>query len=327
MSSQDSPENQVIQFAKDKGFEFAGIAQAEPLEKELEHFKTWLDDGFHGDMQWMERDPERRCDPERVLPGCQSVIVVGKKYEPQGDPFPEPEKGTEEPTGKVSRYARGKDYHRVMDKPLKKIAKFLNSLGDDETRSKPYVDHGPVLERQWALRAGLGFIGKHTLLINPMEGSWFFLGVVLTTLKLSPSPIPHVPGSCGNCRRCIDACPTDAITEAPHRVDARRCISYLTIEHKGEIDDDVAKNFSDWVFGCDICQEVCPYNLKRATPPDKDDFAPSLLPGNWSLAEMLELTDEELKDTYRQSPIRRSGTESLKRNAEIVLKNKENESE
>ncbi len=299
--------------AHELGFDAFGVARAERLDADLTRLEEWLGDGCHASMDWLARDPERRCDPQRVLPGCQSVIVVAMNYQAPV----EIERHDDPPTGKVSRYARGRDYHRVMDKPLKKIARFCNQIGPLGTESKPYVDHGPVMERAWAMRAGLGFIGKHTLLIDPVRGSWFFLGVVLTTLELPVTPSPVVPGGCGDCRRCIDACPTGAITE-PYRVDARRCISYLTIEHKGEIDADLAANLNGWVFGCDACQEVCPYNQKRARPAVTDRFAPRLLPAEWSLKAMLELTEEELQSTYGQSPIRRAGTESLKRNARLA---------
>jgi len=301
-------------FSHELGFELFGVTKAEPLSEELEHLKTWLAEGMHGQMDWFERDPERRCDPERVLPGCKSVIVVGKNYLHE-DNIPHEVSGT----GKVSRYAQGKDYHRVLDKKLKKIAKKCNALGGEGTWSKAYVDHGPVMERQWAEKAGLGFIGRHTLLINPEKGSWFFLGVILTTLEIPPTE-RKITASCGDCRRCLDACPTDAISEFPHKVDARRCISYLTIEHKGEIDPELQDKFSGWVFGCDICQDFCPYNQKRSEPQETDAFQPKMLPANWSLVEMLELDEEKMMDEYKQSPIHRAGVESIHRNAKIAEK-------
>ncbi len=302
--------------AKELGFDWFGVARAELLAEDLERLTTWIGEGRHASMEWLARDPERRCDPQTVLPGCQSVVVVGMNY----NVSEEEDRRDPQPAGKVARYARGRDYHRVMDKPLKKLARFLNRLGDDGTRSKPYVDHGPVMERQWAVRAGLGFAGKHTLLINPLEGSWFFLGVVLTTLKLEPTPPPTIPAGCGDCHACIDACPTDAIVE-PWKLDARRCISYLTIEHKGEIDPELAERFNGWVFGCDICQEVCPYNRKRARPAGESPFSDRLVPAEWSLAEMLDLTEEEVRERFSQSPVRRTGAEGLQRNARIVLSN------
>lgn len=302
------------QFSQELGFELFGVARAEPLSEELEHLKAWLAEGMHGQMDWFERNPERRCDPDKVLPGCKSVVVVGKNYLHEyniPDEIPE--------TGKVSRYAQGKDYHRVLDKKLKKIAKKCTAIGGDGTWSKAYVDHGPVMERQWAEKAGLGFIGRHTLLINPEKGSWFFLGVILTTLEIPPTE-RKITSSCGDCRRCLDACPTDAISEFPHKVDARRCISYLTIEHKGEVDPELQEKFSGWVFGCDICQDVCPYNQKRAEPQESDAFQPKMLPANWSLVEMLELDEDKLMDQFKQSPIRRAGVDSIHRNAKIAQK-------
>ncbi len=314
----DSPDirEQAAARAGELGFDRFGVARAELLADDLDRLRAWIGENRHASMDWLARDPERRCDPQAVLPDCRSVVVVTMNYD-----VPESlERSDAAPTGKVARYARGRDYHRVMDKPLKKLARFLNRLGGEGTHSKPYVDHGPVMERQWAVRAGLGFAGKHTLTIDPLAGSWFFLGVVLTTLELEPTLPPNVAAGCGDCRACIDACPTNAIHE-PWKVDAGRCISYLTIEHKGPVDPDLAKDFQGWVFGCDICQEVCPYNRKRARPVADSPFADRLVPAEWSLAEMLELTEEAVLERFPQSPVRRTGAEGLRRNARIVLSN------
>lgn len=301
--------------ADELGFDWFGIAEAGVLAEERAHLLDWLADGRHGQMEWLARDPDRRCDPARVLPGCRSVVVVGVNYQ-----VPEEADGADPPpAGKVARYARGRDYHRVLDKPLRKLARFLDAHGPEGTRSRAYVDHGPVDERAWARRAGIGFVGKNTLLIHPDQGSWFFLGVVLTSAALEPTPPrPDMP-DCGDCRRCIDACPTGAITD-PGVLDARRCISYLTIEHKGPIAPELAAHMEGWVFGCDVCQEVCPYNIKRARPAETDRFAPRLVPARWSLAAMAELTDEELTTRLAQSPVRRAGAESLRRNADQFVR-------
>lgn len=299
--------------ARDLGFDGFGVARAEALEREEAELRAWLAGGRHGQMEWLARDPARRADPARVLPGCRSVVVLAMNYQvPE-----EAERRDPPPAGKVARYARGRDYHRVMEKKLRKLARFLDEHGPTGTQSKPYVDYGPVMERQWAARAGLGFLGKHTLLIHPLAGSYFLLGVVLTTAEMEPTAPPDAAMGCGDCRRCIDACPTGAITE-PWRFDARRCTSYLTIEHKGAIDAELAAKFEGYVFGCDICQDVCPYNRSRARPAADDHFAPRILPAEWSLAEMLSLTEEELRDRFAQSPVRRAGAESLRRNARLV---------
>ncbi|MCB2156220.1 tRNA epoxyqueuosine(34) reductase QueG [bacterium] len=304
------------------GFDWFGIARAEALESELAELREFLDEDRHGSMEWLARDPERRADPERVLPECRSVIVLGINYQQPDDI----ERRDAPPVGKISRYARGRDYHRVFEKRLKKLCRFIDHHGPAGTQSRAYVDYGPVMERQWAQRAGLGFIGKHTLLINPEQGSYFFLAVVLSTVELEPTPPLESSCGCGDCRLCIDACPTGAI-EAPWRFDARRCLSYLTIEHSGPIDEELWSHFAGWVFGCDICQDVCPYNRKRARVAAEDAFAPRKAPAGWSLVEMLQLDEDKLDDAMWGNPLRRAGHESLIRNAAIVASERGGEAE
>lgn len=311
--SADSHRLRIEERARELGFDRCGVARAEALDEDLARLRQWIADGRHGSMAWMADEPQRRCDPRMVLPGCRSVVVVGMTYDvPDAADRRDPA-----PAGRIARYARGRDYHRIMQKPLRKLARFVDGLCEVDVRSKPYMDHGLVMERQWAARAGLGFIGKHTLLIDPRGGSWFFLGVLLTALDIEPSPAIDPGAGCGDCRRCIDACPTGAI-DAPWQLDARRCISYLTIEHRGPVDPELASKFEGWAFGCDICQEVCPYNRKRARPAEGSPFAERLVPAEWSLAEMLALTQEEIDGPLRQSPLRRAGAEMLRRNAGIV---------
>ncbi|MGF1573764.1 MAG: tRNA epoxyqueuosine(34) reductase QueG [Sumerlaeia bacterium] len=303
---------------RELGFDLFGAAEVEPLEEELAHLKQWLAEGNQGEMDWLANDPEGRCDPGRIVPQCKRVLVVAKNY------CPTPEEYNAEPTdeeGRVSRFALGKDYHRVFDKPLKKLARFCNRLAGKGSHSKPYVDHGPILERPWAQRAGLGFLGKHTLLINPEKGSWFFLGVVITTLDFPIPPKAELAASCGSCRRCIDACPTQAITEAPHRVIATRCLSYLNIEHEGPISDELKRQYGDWILGCDVCQEVCPYNLKRAEPTQGDPFHVRHN-GTLNLVELLEMTEETFNERFLRSAFWRPGLEKIKQTAAIVQKNK-----
>ncbi|MEQ8822472.1 MAG: tRNA epoxyqueuosine(34) reductase QueG [Sumerlaeia bacterium] len=313
MDSSAKITRQLLAKSAELGFDKAVVAEPHHAHEEQEKLELWLAEGRHGDMAWLAREPRRRCDPAQALPGCASLIIVCKKY------LTTDHNGTTKPStcGRVSRYARATDYHRVLDKPLKKLARWLNQAGGDGTRSKPYVDHGPVLERYWAERGGLGFRGKHTLLIDPDEGSYFFLGVVLTTLKLEPTPPPAKMPGCGACTRCIDACPTGAITE-PWKLDARRCLSYLTIEHPGEVPEEFWPHYEGWVFGCDICQDVCPYNQKRATPRADEPFGPEIVPGEWSLVEMLRMEEAEFAERFRRSPLRRTGRDGLARNAAIV---------
>lgn len=304
--------DRVAARARELGFDRVGATTATALEREREELEEFLAEGRHASMEWLARDPERRCDPQLVLPGCRTVLVLTMPYWVQSDGL-----APETPTGKISKYATGRDYHRVLDKRLKKLARFINQEGPEGTQSKPYVDHGPVMERHWAARADLGFIGKHTLLIDPSAGSYFFLAVILTTAKLeSPTTNPITEG-CGACTRCIEACPTDAITE-PWRFDARRCISYLTIEHRGAVDEELASRFEGWVFGCDICQDVCPYNRKRAVPREDDPFEPRPVPEQWSLVDALGTGDGAFQAEFRQSPLRRTGREGMARNAALA---------
>lgn len=305
--------------AREVGFDLVGFARAQPLEREGADLRAWLADGRHGQMAYMADTAQRRADPTAVIAGCRSIVAVAINYHVADDA----DRHDPPPTGRVARYARGRDYHRVVQKPLRKVARFIDQHSPSGTESKPYTDTGPVMERPWAARAGLGFLGKNTLLINRERGSWFLLSVILTTADLS-SDLPAVDTAaltdgCGDCRRCIDACPTGALDE-PWRIDARRCVSYLTIEHQGAIAPDLAAQLRGNVFGCDICQDVCPYNRKRAVPvaAADDPLAPRLLPADWSLAAVAAITYEQLIGEYAQSALRRAGVESLHRNAAIA---------
>jgi len=295
------------------GFNAASCASAGPLDDEAKDLAQWIAEGRHASMDWMARDPARRTDPGIVLPGCRSVVIVALDYNIQ-----EPPETTDRAVGKVSRYARGRDYHRVLEKKLRKLARFIDSISSPERPSRPFCDHGPVMERQWAERAGIGFRGKNTLLIRPDAGSWFFLGGILTQAELREAAPPDpIREGCGNCRACIDACPTGAL-DGEWRIDARRCISYLTIEHDGPIDESLWPKMEGWVFGCDICQDVCPYNRKRASPVEEDPLAPRETPGEWSLVEMLRLKQEDLDGREGSTPLKRAGRDRLVRNAAIA---------
>ncbi|MCC6547562.1 tRNA epoxyqueuosine(34) reductase QueG [Candidatus Sumerlaeota bacterium] len=301
------------------GFDWFGVARAEVLQKELEEFKEWLSEGRHGEMQWLARDPERRCDPTAVLDGCKSVIIVSLNYlrEPLGavaDVMQVPLG-----FGRVSKYAQTRDYHRVFENLLKKLAMFVQKSIAPGATTKTFVDYGPLMERAWAVRAGLGFIGKHTLLIHPKEGSFHFLGALLTTAELDPTgSLPLARDGCGDCRRCIDACPTGAITE-PWKLDARRCLSYLTIEKQGAIDDEFHDRFAANIFGCDICQDVCPYNQSRAKPRADSPLGPALVEPRVPLADLIGSPDVFLERfSGKASPLKRAGAASLRRNAMIV---------
>jgi epoxyqueuosine reductase len=283
------------------------------LEAESADLAEWIAQGRHASMDWMERTAMKRGDPERVLPECRSVVVVALDYLAE-----EKTESPQRPSGRVSRYAQGRDYHRVLEKKLRKLARFIDQVTQPPQPSRPFCDHGPVMERQWAERAGIGFRGKNTLLIRPDAGSWFFLGGVLTQAELRPAePADPIREGCGNCRACLDACPTGAL-DAPWQIDARRCISYLTIEHDGPIDPALWDSMAGWVFGCDICQEVCPYNRKRARPVETDPLAPRTVPAQWSLVDMLRLTDADIAAMEGSTPLRRAGRDRLVRNAAIA---------
>lgn len=291
------------------GFELVHIARAERLESEGADLERWLGNGYHGSMAWLERDPERRIDPRLILPSAESVIVVAQNYY---TPFEHP---SDPDHAKISRYAWGRDYHRILPKKLKKLHRYLGTL-DPDVENRWYVDTGPPMEKAWAVRAGLGWMGKHTNVISRSHGSWLFLGVMFTSLPLEADT--PVADYCGSCTACIDACPTDAIIE-PYRLDATRCISYITIEEqpKEPLDPALAGTFDGWVFGCDICQDVCPWNKFRK-PATVQDFEPR--PGRLDLTyeEILSMSDEEFTERFQGSPVMRAKLQGLKRNAEGV---------
>jgi epoxyqueuosine reductase len=236
------------------GFEAAGITPAAPVP-DYDFFRWWLDRGYGATMTYLNRQAERRGDPEKVLPGAKSVICLGMNY------------FTGAPGDRIARYAHGEDYHRVIGDKLKALEDFIVSEVDPAAKTKSYVDTGPVLERSYAARAGLGWIGKNTMLLNDGLGSYFFLGEILTTLEFAPEDYGRPAlDQCGTCTKCLDACPTGAFPEAGV-LDANRCVSYLTIEYKKEFTPEQAAMVGSHVYGCDVCQEVCPYNERIPTSP------------------------------------------------------------
>ncbi len=285
-----------------------------PLPTRLWHRLTsWLERRFHATMLWMERDPARRADPTKVLPGCQSMIVVGMNY------FTDQVPDESHQAARVARYAWGNDYHKFMKDRLSKLEEYIHSLiSDAHTRS--YVDTGPIMEKAWAQEAGIGWIGKHTNLVSTSFGSWLLLGEILTTLKLEPDE----PGTdlCGSCSLCLQACPTGAIVE-PYHLDAERCISYLTIEHRGPMTDmptELRKKMGNRIFGCDDCLDICPFNI-HSQPTSESHFQAR----SWTLhpqpSQLVSLTQEEFRSITQGSPIRRPKFEGFVRNAKIALEN------
>lgn len=258
---------EVVRACLGLGFAMAGIAKAEPSSRAAE-LREWLAAGKHGTMAWMGEYLDERLDVRKLLPGAKAVIVVADSYAAAGDSGTceagaEADRGIDGAMGTIARYARGEDYHAVLKRRLKRLADRMRTLPASAVEGgagfRSFVDTGPAMEREHAMRAGLGWIGKHTLLIHPARGSWFVLGGIATTLDIAPEPdAAPIVDHCGTCTRCIDACPTQAIT--PYSVDARRCVSYLTIEHEGLIDQTLHEGIGDRLIGCDVCQEVCPFN-------------------------------------------------------------------
>ncbi|MDX2109849.1 MAG: tRNA epoxyqueuosine(34) reductase QueG [Verrucomicrobiota bacterium] len=282
------------------GFTAFGVA---PIESSLrrEYYLQWLADGKHGEMEWMANSLERRFDATRILPEARSMIVLGQNYYQ-----PELER-----RGRIAKYALGGDYHDLIYKRLKLLCTFLRDRGGT---NKPYVDTGPVLEKHWATEAGIGWQGKHTNLIHPEQGNWLFLAVILTSIEL-PADSP-LRDRCGSCHRCIDICPTKAIT-GPYQLDARRCISYLTIEHKGPIPEGFRRAIGNHLYGCDDCLDVCPWN-RWAQTTRETKLAARPLP---DLCEMLDWDDVTFREHFAGTPIKRIGLSRWLRNVCIVLGN------
>lgn len=299
--------------ATELGFDLVGIADAGPA-RYRDYLRNWLDDGQAGTMHYLAERFEERTDPGVYLPGARSVICVGLNYHVPLEPVPAEERAHH---GRVARYALGDDYHDVIKTRLHALADWLRAAAPGAI-TKSAVDTAPVMEKGLAARAGIGWQGKNTCTINEQIGSWLLLGEIITTLALPPDE--PVTDRCGTCTRCLDGCPTGAIT-APYQLDARRCISYLTIENRAEdIDLALAPKMGDWVYGCDICQDVCPWNSKA---PDATD--PALLPrfptGTLNLRELLSWTADDYRGNLRHSAMKRVKLPVLQRNARIALRN------
>ena len=292
------------------GFDLVGITSLGPMETAGE-FEEWVARGYAGEMDYLPRGAEKRRDSRLPVPGTTSAIVVGLDY------------GGRAPSGPVARYARGDDYHEIMLGKLNELHQWLESELGIPIRGKAYVDTGPILERDLARRAGLGWFGKNTNLVNPRIGSFFFIGSLLVDLDLV-ADTPFQADRCGTCTRCLDACPTRAFVE-PRLLDAARCISYLTIELKDAIPEDLREQMGAHLYGCDICQDVCPYNVKFAQELGEAAFAPRPTIGDRdarSLArELLAMDDESFRGAFKGSPMKRAKRRGLARNAAVVLGN------
>ncbi|HVT59875.1 MAG TPA: tRNA epoxyqueuosine(34) reductase QueG [Thermoanaerobaculia bacterium] len=305
------------QWALEEGFDRAGVASLEPAAHG-ETFLRWLARGDLAGMTYLERRIGARLEPATVLPEARSALCVALQYYPlAGDGESEPSSPAGDPWPRVARYARGRDYHDLMGQRLRRLAARIEAAFPG-TASRPYVDTGPVLERELAARAGLGAIGKNTNLLDRRAGSWFLLGELFLTLDLAPdAPLADL---CGSCTRCLRACPTGALPE-PYRLDARRCISYWTIEHRGELPPEARELVGDWVFGCDVCQEVCPWNRS----PEAADHPELRLPperADLDLIGLLLLGRDDYVARFRGSPMKRAKQEGLQRNAAVAMGNR-----
>lgn len=295
--------------ALEMGITKIGFAPIESLVEEASHLQEWLNRGYNGTMEWMARNADKRLDPTKIVPGVKSVIAVAMNY------YTDSNHSAVDGVGKISRYAWGDDYHDILGERLKNLLAWMNAEFPG-SEGKWYVDTGPVMDKVWAQRAGIGWIGKHTNVITDDIGSWVFLGEIITTLELDYDR--PATDHCGTCTLCIEACPTQAIVD-PYVVDSNLCLSYLTIEHRGEITGEVTEKFDGWVYGCDICQDVCPWNEKFSTATNETGFQPR----QWNKAPVLEtwkeMTQEEFSKKFKGSPIKRTKREGLTRNVRIAL--------
>jgi epoxyqueuosine reductase len=304
-------EERITALAYGLGFDLVGLTSLGPAETAAK-FDDWIERGFAGEMSYLERGAGKRRDTRLPFAGTQSAVVVALDY------------GGKAPAGPVARYARGDDYHDVMEARLRELHNEINALIGRTVAGKPYVDTGPVLERDLARRAGLGWFGKNTMLINPHRGSFFFLGALLLDLELRADP-PFEVERCGRCTRCLDACPTGAFIE-PGVLDSRKCISYLTIELRGAIPVELREKIGGLIYGCDICQDVCPWNVRFSRELlGESPFEPRGALGGKDARtvarELLAMTQDEFAAAFKRSPMKRAKLRGLKRNAAVVLGN------
>jgi epoxyqueuosine reductase len=291
------------------GFTACGISRAKKLEEDSGRLRKWLDSGMHGTMRYMENHFEKRTDPRQLHDGTLSVISVLLNYYPH-----ETQKDPGSPI--LAKYAYGEDYHFVMKDMLKSLLVFIQkNMGDVNGRA--FVDSAPVLDRAWAREAGLGWIGKNSNLISPEHGSFVFIGELLVDLELEPDPGKPVSDLCGTCSLCMEHCPTGAIV-SPYVVDGSRCISYFTIEYRDKLPEELKDHFKNRVFGCDICQDVCPWNWKRSSPHKVNRFNPKKELMEMTAEEWHEITEEEFSLLFRRSAVKRTGYKGLKRNLDFL---------
>lgn len=297
----------IKSISRDLGFDYCGIARAVPLDADARRLEAWLNKGMHGSMHYMENHFELRVDPTKLVPGARSVVTLLLNYFPGVEPRPD--------APKIARYAYGKDYHEVIRAKLRSLlSRIHESIG--EVQGRGFVDSAPVLERSWAQRSGLGWVGRNGNLINKQSGSFFFIATLIIDLELEYDS-PMAKDFCGTCRKCIDACPTDAILDNKV-VDGSRCISYFTIELKDQlIPGDMKNRFNNWMFGCDTCQDVCPWN-RFSTSTLEPEFTPIPAVLNFSTRDWEELTEESFRSIFRDSPLKRSKYQGIRRNLKFL---------
>ncbi len=302
----------VIEKAKQIGFDLVGFARVEELKNETEKLNEWLKLGYHAGMNYMSRNLEKRKNVKNIISSARSVISLGLNY------YTDESHSNTSSKGKISRYAWGKDYHLIIWNKLDKLIEELKNVEPD-FEAVSYVDTGPVMDKAWAVKAGLGWLGKHTNVINREIGSWFFIANIICNKKFKYDT--SVEDFCGSCTACIDACPTNAIVK-PYVLDSNKCISYLTIENKGEISEEFKGKFDNWIFGCDICQDVCPWNNKFSTYTQNPDFIPQNSNKEIEIDEILEMTQEQFSKRFKNSPVKRTKLKGLKRNASFIVNTK-----
>jgi len=307
-----SPGKRVREFAIGLGFDAVGIARLEPGGPQAARLRSFLDAGWHGDMDWMETTADRRGDPLILWPEARSAVMVAMSYAPLRDPL---DGLGQRDRGMISVYAQGKDYHEILKPKLKHLAREVVAIASGDV--KVFVDTAPLMEKPLAALAGLGWQGKHTNLVSRQHGSWLFLGALLTTADLEPDD--RESDHCGSCRRCLDICPTAAFP-APYQLDARRCIAYLTIEHKGQIGHEFRHAIGNRIFGCDDCLAVCPWN-KFAAEASEMRFAARSETANPPIAELLALTDAQFRARFAGTPVKRTGRDRFVRNVLIAAGN------
>lgn len=307
---------EIKQIAINLGFDQIGIAKAQHMDEEAKHLETWLNAGYQGKMSYLANHFDLRVDPTKLVPGAKSVISLMYNYhteEAQVDPS----------APKIAAYAFGRDYHKVVKKKLKTFLKTIRERYGD-INGRAFVDSAPILERDWAKRSGLGWIGKNTLLLNKTKGSYFFLAELIIDLELKyDTPVAE---HCGTCTKCIDACPTDAISESGFVLDSQKCISYLTIELKEDIPNAFAEKMENWMFGCDICQQVCPWN-RFAKQHNEPDFKPKPELLNMKRQEWHEITEEIFDSLFEGSAVKRTKYAGLKRNLDFLISQSSNKQE